>query len=113
MALLAARKEDARVFVRNGRLVIQSQGQLPPDVMVGLQEHRDRLVEILTLEVGGDEYDRLGEEIDALADEASAARLAGDVEKADRLGQACRELVEGPYRAARLRMAPTPTDEAA
>jgi hypothetical protein len=49
LALLASRKEDARVFVRNGRLVIQSQGQLPPDVMAGLQEHRDRLVEILTL----------------------------------------------------------------
>lgn len=49
LALLAARKEDARVFVRNGRLVIQSQGQLPPDVLAGLQEHRDRLVEILTL----------------------------------------------------------------
>jgi hypothetical protein len=49
LALLAARKEDARVFVRNGRLVIQSQGQLPPDVLAGLQAHRDRLVEILTL----------------------------------------------------------------
>jgi hypothetical protein len=49
LALLAARKEDARVFVRNGRLVIQSQGQMPPDVLAGLQEHRDRLVEILTL----------------------------------------------------------------
>ena len=33
LALLAARKEDARVFVRNGRLVIQSQGQLPKPIV--------------------------------------------------------------------------------
>lgn len=49
LTLLAARKAGASVFVRNGRLVVQSQGTLPPDVMAGLQEHRDRLVKILTL----------------------------------------------------------------
>ena len=47
LALRAAQKAGARVFVRDGRLVIQSQGQLPDNVMAELQQHRDRLVEIL------------------------------------------------------------------
>lgn len=49
LALQHARGAGAHVFVRDARLVVQSQGQLPPDVLAGLQEHRDRLVEILTL----------------------------------------------------------------
>jgi hypothetical protein len=74
----------------------------------------DQALRLLTLEVNVDEYDRLGAEIDALADQASAARAAGDVETAARLGQACRALVEGPYRAARLRcMSLVPTNEEA
>src|SRR5205807_2242180 len=46
-ALQAARKAGARVFFRDGRLVIQSQGQLPHDVLAEVQEHRDQLIEIL------------------------------------------------------------------
>jgi hypothetical protein len=134
MALLAARKEGARVFVRDGRLVIQSPGQLPADILAGLKEHRDRLVEILLMPTAQQpvllpealvlepiklvavtaEYDRLGAEIDALADQVSAARLAGKAEEAERLGEACRALVEGPYRTARLRcMSPASGDEVA
>jgi hypothetical protein len=47
LALRGAQKAGARVFVRDGRLVVQSQGQLPDDVLADLQQHRDRLVEIL------------------------------------------------------------------
>lgn len=47
LALQRALSAGARVFVRDGRLVVQSQGQLPAEVLAELQEHRDRLVEIL------------------------------------------------------------------
>lgn len=108
LALQAARKAGGNVFVRDGRLIVQSQGKLSAAVLGGLKTYRDRLVDYLTLEQSpaedaSAEYERLGAEIDMLADQASAARAVGDLQTADRLGQACRELVEGPYRAARER----------
>ncbi len=50
LALLAARKAGATVFVRDGRLVVQSQGALPDDVRNGLRAQRDRLVDMLSLQ---------------------------------------------------------------
>jgi len=50
LALRAAQKAGAHVFVRDGHLVVQSQGHLPHDVMAELQANRDRLVEIMTLD---------------------------------------------------------------
>ena len=49
LALVAARKAGASVFVRDGRLVVQSQAPLPRDLLADLQKHRDRLVEILLM----------------------------------------------------------------
>jgi hypothetical protein len=49
LALQHALIAGARVFVRDGRLVVQSQGELPTDVRADLKAHRDRLIEILTL----------------------------------------------------------------
>ena len=38
------------MYIRDGHLVVQSQGHLPHDVMAELQANRDRLVEIMTLD---------------------------------------------------------------
>jgi hypothetical protein len=57
------------------------------------------------LEVAAAEYDRLGEQIDALADQAKAARARGDMAEGDRLGAEVRALVVGPYLQARERFA--------
>jgi hypothetical protein len=43
------------------------------------------------------DYDRIGAEIDALADEAKAARERGDAAEGERLGAQVRALVAGPY----------------
>jgi plasmid stabilization system protein ParE len=51
------------------------------------------------------EYDRIGAEIDALADQAKAARERGDAAEGERLGAQVRRLVAGPYRQARERYA--------
>jgi hypothetical protein len=50
LALLAARKEGATVFIRDGRLVVRSAGTLPPEVLAGLRNHRHRLVDMLSLQ---------------------------------------------------------------
>lgn len=49
LVLLAARKAGANVFIRDGKLVVQSQGRLPAAVMAQLQAQRDHLVEMLSL----------------------------------------------------------------
>ena len=43
------------------------------------------------------DYDRIGAEIDALADQAKAARERGDAAEGERLGAQVRALVAGPY----------------
>ena len=50
LALLAARRDGARLFVRGDRLVVQSEGNLPAEVMASLRVHRDRLIDMLSLE---------------------------------------------------------------
>jgi plasmid stabilization system protein ParE len=51
------------------------------------------------------EYDRLGQQIDALADQAQAARARGDALEGERLGAEVRAMVVGPYLQARERYA--------
>jgi len=50
------------------------------------------------------EYELLGAEIDVLGDQAAAARAHGNLAEAAQLGATARELVEGPYAAARRRV---------
>ncbi len=47
------------------------------------------------------EYERLGEQVDALFDEAQAARARGAMAEGERLGSEVRALVVGPYLRAR------------
>jgi hypothetical protein len=57
------------------------------------------------LAVAAAEYGRLGEQIDALFDQAKAAKERGDMAEGERLGAAVRVLVVGPYLRARERYA--------
>lgn len=50
MALLNARRAGASLSVRNGKLVVTADEPLPADVLADLRAHRDRLLEMLTLE---------------------------------------------------------------
>jgi hypothetical protein len=47
-----ARRAGASIRIRNGKSVVSSDEPLTDDVMAALREHRDRLIEILSLEGG-------------------------------------------------------------
>lgn len=76
LALQAAREAGAHVFVRGGRLVVQSRGRLPDAVLSSLRLHRDALVELLTLvSVPPNGDDRVAAWDEALADDWIALTL--------------------------------------
>ena len=55
------------------------------------------------LEAAEAAYNRIGAEVDALADQAKVARERGDMAEGQRLGAECIALVDGRYRQARER----------
>jgi hypothetical protein len=108
--VLAATQEAGAVLTaRGGQLVVEADAPLPDELVAAIRGHKDELLTMLMptpadlLEGAAGEYDRLGEQIDALADLAKAARARGDIAEGERLGAEVRALVVGPYLRARER----------
>ena len=86
-----------RVAAENKAASMARVGASPVSGSTSPDLHDIRHTSMVGLAAAEADYDRIGAEIDALADQAKAARERGDAAEGERLGAQVRALVAGPY----------------